>query len=189
MKRMFLSVALVCAGALHATAGTFTFSVTDNPSVSGSFSVSGTISGRIFGLTDDGTNQSATSIIIDSAPAVYSALLGVDVVNTGGWSPQGFFTTSGGQITHSSFDSIHISPLPIFSFTLNTNYPGDNGGTSGILMNDGEVFRKTQDLNPTFGSASAETPEPATAGLVALVLVALAGWARLPRLARVPVKA
>jgi len=181
VKFVLAVIGLFCVAATQASAGTVFFSITGDDAASPGTFIPGTITGRILGLADDGINLSPSSIIIDTAPAIYSLIIGSDPMSNDFWtsrSPNGF-GMSGGELTYANFGASK-NGLPIFAFVLHSNTNGDAGGASGIQFNDGEVFRSTMGLNATFSSDAAEAPEPATFG-IGLGMVGLGILARRRR--------
>src|ERR1035437_4555091 len=67
IRAAYFAFALICFSSGYARADNFTFSFTDN--VTGTPNVDGTVTGEIFGLTNDWVSRAATSIVITSYPA------------------------------------------------------------------------------------------------------------------------
>lgn len=183
MKRSMLKAAvaasLICGGSA-AQAADFIFTFGSNlgdPDVNPASAQSGTVTGRILGLADNGTS-SAQSVFIDT----YSpdgSLVPLDVLLW--FSPFDFensFTVQNGQIVDalflrsdefgSSFDRLYIN-IPIYGLQ-GTNYAslGSNNATS-IWNNDG-----LQGI--TFTRIDTLVPEPATWAMM-LVGFGAAGFA------------
>lgn len=103
--RSVLAALLVSAGIpQNATALDFTFSFSNTIG-----HISGTVTGEIFGLTDNATS-SATSVVIQSFPAGLNSQLAAPITATL-WSnqSQNSFTVTAGQVTGGSFDAFNAS--------------------------------------------------------------------------------
>lgn len=148
----------------------------------------GEVAGTISGLVDDTADQAATEVVVTSAPAFLSSLIGQNFVNPGADENlfRNAFTVQGGAITAADFAFQRISVndptfvgfcLPdqgvgvcslgdsrlIISSTQNNGFVG-TGGTAGF---DAIEFARIQAPQPE------SVPVPASGALLALGLLAL----------------
>ena len=161
-KKLILSFALLlgATAAAHAAPITFVFSF-----INLNGNIAGTVTGRIFGLQDNGANQAATSLIIDSFPAGLAVASGINNSNVLAWnSVQGNkFTVVNGVMTSEQFLAQHVDDVRTDTFFLGaviftTNCCG-TVANSGLSLDNG--LRIVGGANPTFTAA----PEPGTFAL------------------------
>ncbi|CCI12299.1 conserved exported hypothetical protein [Microcystis aeruginosa PCC 9806] len=150
-----------------ASAATFNFSFSN---VGGP--VSGTVQGTLTLPDGDGTNLSATSLIVTSAPSALGYTLPFNVLANSTGVFDNSFTVSGGVITASSFGAQYNSE----AFTLNLS-PGSLGSLFSV-QGAANLFSGVVDLNSTtltYSPAAPTTvPEPATVlGLLSVAGVGL----------------
>lgn len=167
-----LAASLICGGtSVQAADFIFTFgSDLNDPNVSLSSAVPGTVTGRILGLADDGTS-SAQSVLIDT----YSPDGTVVPVDAMLWfwpyqDSANSFTVENGEIVSAifqrssefspSFDRLYIN-VPIYGID-GTNYAsiGSNGSTS--------IWNNLGLQGITFTRIDTAVPEPATWALMLL---------------------
>src|ERR1039458_6977378 len=165
MIRAFLwvSVGVALSGA-YAKADNFNFSIT------GSL---GTVTGEIFGLTNDGLNHAATEVLILTYPASLDPFPTLDVT---AWDTQvsNLFTEFAGSVTSAFFEAtdgptVGFYPDTYF-FSLDTSL-GEVESTSPPVR---------EDIGPTIFTPAA-VPEPNALVLLstALLLVALVARKRI----------
>jgi hypothetical protein len=187
-------VPILLFGPANARADDFTFSFTNNVG-----SVAGTVTGEIFGLTNNSTSA-ASEVIIDSYPTFPSnpSNLGPAPIDVTAWADQiyNLFTESDGAITYDVFTasaSTTSITSGLFQLTGGTTLSGPFG--PGVFA-DNEFFTPDQDddsdLDSYLDSSSSEplpgyslvpasvvpTPEPTSVFLLAGVLLAVAFVAR-----------
>lgn len=167
---VILALGFVLAGGVaSAHAGlNFDFSFTNTDG-----NVSGTVTGEIFGLTDNSTSA-ATDIVIDSYPAALTLPAAPwDIFDDGSLLiVENSFTVAGGAVTAAGFDERNV---PV-NFALNA------GGTESVLeeasakyvINDGGFAAITF----TPASSPSDVPEPAS---IALLLSGLCGLRTIRR--------
>ena len=152
-----VAAALVASGPAHAGLD-FNFSFTGDAT---GF-VLGTVTGEIFGLTDDATSV-PTDLVITSAPAgLGMPAFPYDLSNAPGLHFSGdTFTVSGGAITATDFSEISLTDRVALELDEGT---GDNileGPTADTTANAGGF------TGVTYTSAdTSDVPEPATAALL-----------------------
>ena len=151
------AAALVSAPPAHAGLNfDFSFNSTTNDP--------GTVTGEIFGLTDNATSA-ATDLVIDSYPAGFSApAVPWDVFSSPSVSPDNSFTVSGGQIT--AADS-RIEFLGEFGLNI-------LGGLNFLEVGAAEWLNKGGFAGVTYTAdpPATNTPEPTS---IALLLSGLFG--------------
>jgi len=157
---LMLLSAPVCASTLD-----FTFSFT---------SAGGTVTGEIYGLSDNTSGEMATDVVIDSAPAAFG--FSSFPVDTGSavWAVgSNQFTVSGGVLTGQNYFSCSNSGCdgspPAYVLTLDSNT------NTYELRYDGTVS-----LEASTATFAAATPLPATLPLFVTGLgsIAIFGWRR-----------
>jgi hypothetical protein len=184
--------ATVLSGA-NACADDFTFSFTNNY-FSG---VAGTVTGEIFGLTNNSTSA-ASEVIVYSYPTFASnpGNLGPAPINVTAWTYQMYnqFTESDGAITYDNFaalDSSNNGFIQLFGGT-NLSGPGPYLGVFGAdeafsldqkSITDGDSYLAAYSPGPLPGyslvpTSIVPTPEPTSVFLLAGVLLAVAFAAR-----------
>jgi PEP-CTERM motif len=130
--------------------------------------VSGTVTGEVFGLTDNSTSA-ATDLIIDSYPAGLT-IPGTpwDIFNAAGAIiGSNSFTVSGGQVTAFLFG---IDPGGTSSLELDSSHTSYLYDTSGdLVLNSDRPTGVTFTADPS----STSTPEPASLALLATGLFGL----------------
>ena len=168
-KPLTVALATVATATLApvASAATFNFSFSN---VGGP--VSGTVQGTLTLPDGDGTNLSATSLIVTSAPSALGYTLPFDVLANAIAVLDNSFTVSGGVITASSFGALSIGG----AFTLNFS-PGNFGSLFNV-QGSGAALSGVVDVNSTtltYSPAAPTTvPEPATVlGLLSVAGVGL----------------
>jgi hypothetical protein len=131
----------------------------------------GTVTGEIFGLADNTSNEAATDLVIDSYPA--GLLLPAtpwDIFNDAGYSiSANAFTVSGGEITAADFEeSADVGPsdfdLNQFSFA---NELHDTSSRANFVTNE-DGF-----AGITFTANDSAIPEPASVAVLLSGLFAL----------------
>lgn len=154
---------LGATAAAHAAPITFVFSFSN---LTGN--IAGTVTGRIFGLQDNGVNQAATSLIIDSFPAGLAVADGINNSNALTWNAvQGnLFTVVNGVVTSEQFAAQHVDSVRTDTFflgavTFTTNCCG-TVANSGLSLDNG--LRIVGGANPTITSV----PEPGTFALLGI---------------------
>lgn len=183
-------IALTLASGVARADGIFSFS--NDPAGPGN--VAGTVTGRILGLSANGTSA-ATSIFIDSFPAGL-VLFGTyttpfDVLTwTGGTVAENSFTTVNGEITGGSFsifgangvlDQLYINSQCVcatFGLDTGTNFLDIGSNDTNFVWNDNGIGT----TGVTFGALNA-VPEPATIAFLGTGLAFLA-FARRRLMAR-----
>lgn len=168
------ALALTLASGVARADGIFSFS--NDPSGPGN--VAGTVTGRILGLSANGTSA-ATSIFIDSFPAglvlfgTYTSPFDV-LAWTGGTIGENSFTTVNGQIVGGSFsifgsnginDQLYInSQCACTSFGLGTgtNFFDIGSNDTRYVWNDNGIGS----TGVTFGPLPSAAPEPSTITLL-----------------------
>jgi hypothetical protein len=122
--------------------------------INGNGNVSGTVTGEIFGLTDD-TTSGATDVVIDSYPAGLSLpAVPWDIFNDSNYTNVGNgFTVSGGVITAAFFAELDFADSS--SFSLN-----DEGFNNVIDLNGNAVENEGGFKGATY--TAVPTPEPAS---------------------------
>jgi hypothetical protein len=139
-----------------ARADDFDFSITNTDGTT-----PGTITGEIFGLTNDGTAGSATEVLITGYPAGDASIIGSSSLNATSWDDQldNSFTETGGSITSAIFwaiDGTNPDTPDLFIGIEGANgfsIPGTAAGTYNYGGTDGITF-------------TAVTPEPGTISLM-----------------------
>lgn len=139
-----------------ARADDFDFSI---PNTDGT--ISGTITGEIFGLTDDGTATLATEVLITGYPAGDASIIGSSSLNTTSWDEQigNDFTETGGSITSAYFWAIDGTNPDTPELVIEVGeadgfgIPGTTTGTFNENGADGITF-------------TAVSPEPGTISLM-----------------------
>jgi hypothetical protein len=157
------SFALIISLPAHAGLN-FDFSFTDTVG-----NTSGTVTGEIIGLADNGTSA-ATDLVIDGYPAGLSlSAVPWDIFNDGAWFIVGnSFTVSGGEIIAANFFDSGPGEA-IFSLdNLGFNTLEDNGLPPNVTENAGGFAGVTYTAVP----AVVPTPEPVS---IALLLSGLFG--------------
>ena len=179
-------ISLFAATSGYAATFSFTFSSSTSNVDGPDANVAGPITGRIFGLLDDGLGQAASSIVFDSIP---TGLLGADAhpADVTNWTNQIFnsFDVVAGQITNAEFaalnDGIGLLCLNAVArcFGLGADLSLPNPGVNYISF-DGAATSTSNDEGfggVTFANVAA-VPLPA-GGL--LLLSGLGGVAALKR--------
>ena len=167
MIRNTLIMTLIFASAsVYATPLTFGFSFSNDGGT-----VDGTVSGRIFGLVDDLSGQSATKILIDSFPAG----LGSDINN--GLDPilwdnviSNAFDVAHGVITYADFGAQDYTGTTD-TFCINTNQTCV--GVFGVLTFNGGTLRVENNQSPVLFTNITGVPEPSILALLSLGLVGI----------------
>ena len=168
-KPLTVALATVATATLApvASAATFNFSFSNVTGL-----VSGTVQGTLTLPDGDGTNLSATSLIVTSAPSALGYTLPFDVLANFTVVSDNSFTVSGGVITESSFVAQNLTAA------LTLNYFPGNLGSVFTLRRATSFVSSVIDVNSTtltYSPAAPTTvPEPATVlGLLSVAGVGL----------------
>ncbi len=146
--------------------------------------VNGTVTGQIFGLTDNTSNQAATLVDVTSAPAG----LGLPIPPNLSFQPQfanpNSFTVTSGTITNAAFDGSSGAVSTITGGPVTPDlelFSGPPFGPAAVLLINTFSPRVDAGPNPpTFTEEAPNVPLPATLPLFATGLGALGllGWRR-----------
>jgi hypothetical protein len=173
LKLLIAGVAVATSVASFANATNFFFSFTNNPGLG---NVAGTVSGEIFGLTNNATSA-ATSVVVDSVPS------GLDGLPATPFTAAAYASQLGEFISSNSFtvvnDVVTAADYQIWGgdFELNA------GGALNSLSSP-DASMRVQNLDGlggiTFSVASA-APEPAAWAMMVLGIGAIGGAMRSTR--------
>lgn len=179
MKTLLSTAALALITATStASALTFKFSFENT-----SGAESGSLTGRIFGLSDNATGA-ASSIIIDSFPSAVGTLQAGNDVTL--WNLQVFnsFTVLNGQITASSF-AAQETAFPTNTFCLDASincigFTADQGstGVSALVVQNGSNIANGGGFASITYTNISDVPLPAGGVLVMSGIAGLAGLKR-----------
>jgi hypothetical protein len=167
MKLGLLAVAMLATTARKTQADPIIdFSFTNDPGLG---FIAGTVTGQIFGLVDGQSGQSATSVIIDSAPAAlpgFDALLPTDATT---WSTQIHNTwtvTPAGQLTNVNFNAIYIGTVQYqIQLSSSVGFLEDQTRGASDLYTEGPI-----------AYTAVSTPEPATITMLVSGIFAAGGF-------------
>jgi hypothetical protein len=147
---------------------TFTFTGTVPPGT-----VAGTVTGEIFGLTDNTTGQAAMNVVVDSAPAGLGSIPMPFTIFTDP-SPNSF-TVSNDAITSASFSAIGSASTGTFELDINSGIFNAFGNDQHDLF-----VRNTSGLaGVTFTPVAVPAPLLATGPVAASVTLLATGLATL----------
>lgn len=173
LKLLIAGVAAATSVASFANAMNFFFSFTNDPGLG---NVAGTVTGEIFGLTDNATSA-ATSVVIDSVPTALTGLPSTPftaaayAADLGEFIGSNSFTVTSGAVTNADYQ------IWGGDFALNV------GGAFNSLSSP-DASERVQNLDGmggiTFSVASA-APEPAAWTMMVLGIGALGGAMRSAR--------
>jgi len=156
---------LTMPGALRADDFSFSFTMTSGGTVDG------TVTGDIYGLTNNGVAGPASTVSITGYPAAYGDLGPLPLIPTG-TELDNSFTEAGGTITAEDFLAIGTSPAINLDIQFGEGYFSNN--------TDGNTYGEV-----TFAPLVIATPEPGTKtltltglGLLGLVVVMRKRYAR-----------
>ena len=138
--------------------------------------VSGTVTGKIYGLNDNGTGA-ASSVTIESFPVGLNSVFGAGPIDTSIWDQQvqNQFTVSGGQVTGGGFYARQTLNFLSYGAQLFIN---GNTGPYNFVNIDGADDNYVWGANG-FAAAnitpfdSQSVPEPSTLALFGLAVVAM----------------
>jgi hypothetical protein len=162
-------------GLMHPTAShagpldfTFSFTGTAPPG-----NVLGTVTGEIFGLTDNTANQAATNVVVDSAPTALGLPASPLPLTIFTDDNPNSFTVMNGEITDAAFQAIDSS----FTFILEINARGVG---ENALTNDGQLLLNEAGFpGVTFTPVTVPAPLLATGPVAAGVTLLATGLATL----------
>jgi hypothetical protein len=143
--------------------------------------VAGTVTGEIFWLTNDNTPGAASQVIVNSYPAGLPdpSNLGPAPIDVTAWGDQiaNQFTESNGLLTSADFDALSGSPEEgDLLLNLADNFTGDTFSLNAQYLVPSGVGSNVAAYTPV--TAIVPTPEPASAFLLAGVLLAVGFVAR-----------
>jgi hypothetical protein len=173
IRTSFFAFALICLSLGHAKADNFTFSFTNDAG-----NVSGTVTGEIFGLINDGATHPATSVVINSYPPALNPFDTNLTLTTWGTINANQFIESSGLITFADFGARDVTTVCTVQCVANIEFvpPGSNFTGISVLDTSGHRFTAT-DASPTF-SPTPSVPEPSPVYLLLTVLGVVAIVAR-----------
>lgn len=141
--------------------------------------INGIVSGKItLSGTGDGT-FSATSILVNAAPAGLGYTVPLDVLSVMNQGLENTFVVSGGQIDKnlsvyaSQRENIGAFTLNFYSFGSFLNIAGTNDATVGVI--------DTTNFTLSYSTPPAAVPEPSTAFALAAVCGVIGGLRRMRR--------
>jgi hypothetical protein len=170
--RKLAAIVLLSAASVSAhAAAVFQYSITNTIGT-----VAGTVTGKIYGLSDNATGA-ASMVTIETYPAGLNSIYAPGAINASTWNQQylNSFTVAGGQITAGSFWAQNSS-----NATPQGSQLYINGGPFNFVNIDGvdELYVWGSDgfaaANFSRAEDSGNVPEPASIALAGLGLAALA---------------
>lgn len=167
---VLLLLLLVGIGTPNARADNFEFSFTNTIGT-----VAGTVTGEIFGLTNDGVPGPASDVIINSYPSLFYSEPGIGTppVNTDSWLVSAnLFTESGGAISAACYGA----NIDEDTFVLSTSLfcSGFGGELDSYAPPGGNVLVLVPPAFSPIVSSPSSIPEPSSGGLM-LIGVGLLG--------------
>ena|ERR1039458_6064768 len=173
IRASYFAFALICFSSGHAKADNFTFSFTNTDG-----NVNGTVTGEIFGLIDDGSTHSATSVVLNSYPNGLKPFDTNPSLTTWDKILANQFIESSGTIT-SAFFEVHDTASCLGTGCYFHLILPDATNESFIDVDDGLFSRDVStNTDPTFTLIPSAVPEPSAVYLLLTVLGVVAIVAR-----------